>query len=64
MAVAKLQPAKKPEKKVTRPRDPVKRIFAGNDRLYNKLKEQAKLNFRTPEQQLIYYTWKCIEFTE
>ena len=30
--------------------------------LLAKLNTEAEKNFRTPFQQLVYYTWKCIDF--
>ena len=39
-------------------------IFEGHKELLEKLRKEAKKNFRTPKEQLVYYTWKCIEFME
>ena len=52
------------ETKSSKSKDPIECLFLGHEQLYTKLKEQAKLNFRTPDQQLVYYTWKCIEFED
>jgi len=37
-------------------------IFKDHQQLLGKLRTEAKKNFRTPNEQLIYYTWKCIDF--
>jgi len=42
----------------------VQEIFKENPDLLKKLIHEAKKNFRTPPEQLIYYTWKCIDFME
>jgi len=42
----------------------VQEIFKDEPELLKKLNLAAKKNFRTPPQQLIYYTWKNIDFME
>ena len=37
-------------------------IFENNKELLVKLNSEAAKNFRTPAQQVVYYTWKCIDF--
>ena len=37
-------------------------IFENSKDLLVKLNAEADKGFRTPAQQLVYYTWKCIDF--
>ena len=39
-------------------------IFKNSKDLLVKLNAEADKNFRTSAQQLVYYTWKCIDFME
>ena len=40
----------------------IQEIFKDHQDLLGKLHREAEKSFRTPSQQLIYYTWKSIDF--